>query len=164
MLRKTWQIYEPENKDPYYYRSSKNYFMGMVRANVVLSNILDMEDAKRQRIAADEIRSLPVQMLVDSGSYKLCINEAVQEVLQLPEIGRRLGQIATGKTVYFPEVGPVHLKFENRTVICTALVLPGTAECLLGAIPIEEMDVLIDPLNEKLIVNPAHPNYAVLRV
>lgn len=138
--------------------------MGMVRANVILTNVLDMANAKEHRIGEEEVRCMAVEMLVDSGSYKLCINEAVQEVLQLNYVGERKGQLANGETVHFPEVGPLHLKFENRTVVCTALVLPGNSDCLLGAIPMEEMDVLIDPLNERLIVNPAHPNYAILRV
>jgi hypothetical protein len=42
--------------------------------------------------------------------------------------------------------------------------LPGDSEPLLGAIPIEEMDVLIHPMRQELIVNPEHPNYAVLKM
>jgi hypothetical protein len=40
------------------------------------------------------------------------------------------------------------------------MVLPGDAEILLGAIPTEDMDVLIDPKQQKLIVNPEHPYIA----
>jgi hypothetical protein len=41
-----------------------------------------------------------------------------------------------------------------------AIVLPGDAEILLGAIPMEDMDVLIDPRQQKLVVNPKHPYVA----
>ena len=44
------------------------------------------------------------------------------------------------------------------------MVLPGDSEPLLGAIPLEEMDVLIDPLRQELIVNPEHPDMAVLKM
>ena len=61
-------------------------------------------------------------------------------------------------------VSSVILKFKNRTTNCVAMVLPGDARPLLGCIPLEDMDVLIDPLREKLIVNPEHPYFAVSRV
>ena len=54
-------------------------------------------------------------------------------------------------------VGPIEVRFENRMAMCNAMVLDGDTEVLLGAIPMEEMDVLIHPKEQKLIVNPAHP-------
>lgn len=41
---------------------------------------------------------------------------------------------------------------------------PGDSEPLLGAIPLEEMDVVIDPQREELIVNPLHPDAATFRI
>ncbi len=43
-------------------------------------------------------------------------------------------------------------------------MLPGDSEPLLGAIPMEEMDVLIHRQRQELVVNPEHPNYAVLKM
>jgi hypothetical protein len=60
--------------------------------------------------------------------------------------------------------GPVNVKFVNRKATCIAFVLPGDNEPILGTIPMEEMDVLILPLRQELIVNPGHPNYAVLKM
>jgi hypothetical protein len=54
-------------------------------------------------------------------------------------------------------VGPVEVRFENRRVSADAMVLPGNAEVLLGSIPLEGMDVVIDPKQQKLLVNPATP-------
>jgi hypothetical protein len=56
----------------------------------------------------------------------------------------------------------IYVKFKNRTAICSARVLQGDTEPLLGAIPMEEMDVLIHPQRRELIVNPEHPYYAQL--
>jgi len=61
-------------------------------------------------------------------------------------------------------VGPIMVKFKNRTATCSALVLAGNSEPLLGAIPLEEMDVLIHPQRQELIVNPEHPYYAQLNL
>ena len=61
-------------------------------------------------------------------------------------------------------MGQVVVKFANRMAICSAFVLPGDSEPLLGIIPMEEMDVMIHPFRQELIVNPEHPDYAVLRL
>ena len=57
-------------------------------------------------------------------------------------------------------VGPVEIRFENRKTTTNAVVLPGADKILLGVIPIEDMDVLIDAKQEKLIVNPKTPYMA----
>jgi len=138
--------------------------MGIVRAEIELINSVDMEDAKRLIIGDEEIRSMRVTMLVDSGAWMMCINENIQSVLQLPYIEQRTYQMANGQDATHDVVGPVSVKFANRRALCSALVLPGESEPLLGAIPMEEMDVLIHPKRQELIVNPKHPEYAVLRL
>ncbi len=62
------------------------------------------------------------------------------------------------------KVRKLRVKFANRTATCSAFVLPGSSEPLLGAIPIEEMDVVIHPTRQQLIVNPEHPDCAVLKM
>jgi hypothetical protein len=66
--------------------------------------------------------------------------------------------------VEYDVVGPVNVRFANRMATCDAFVLPGDSEPLLGAIPMEEMDVLIHPFRQELVVNPEHPDGAVLRI
>lgn len=61
-------------------------------------------------------------------------------------------------------MGPVQVLFKNRKTICYALVLSGDNEPLLGSIPLEDMDVLIHPLREELIINPDHPYYAQMKL
>jgi len=61
-------------------------------------------------------------------------------------------------------VAPVELRFKNRATTCRAIVLPGDSEPLLGAIPMEDMDVLIHPLRQELILNPDHPYFAVMKM
>ena len=138
--------------------------MGYVHAEIGLVNSSDKEFARQYIIGEDEIRSMRVRMLVDSGAWMLCINENIQTILQLPFIEQRTHQMANGELATHNVVGPVEVKFANRQSSCNALVLPGDSEPLLGAIPMEEMDVLIHPLRQELIVNPAHPEHAVLRL
>jgi clan AA aspartic protease len=138
--------------------------MGMVYADIKLTNIEDLILAKRSIIGEDEIKSMNLNMLVDSGAYMMALNETIQEQLGLPFIEKRKVQMANSSVVEYDVVGPVQVKFKNRTAICNAFVLPGDSEPLLGAIPMEEMDVLIHPQRQELIVNPEHPNYAQLKM
>ena len=66
-------------------------------------------------------------------------------------------QLANGQAGDYKIVSDAKIQFKNRTVVGSAEVLPGDAAPLLGVIPLEEMDVLIDPNRQELIVNPEHP-------
>jgi len=138
--------------------------MGMVYADIELINEDDIALARRHIIGEEEVRRLRVSMMVDTGAYMMAINDTIQSQLELPLVDRRKVQLASGEVVEYNVVGPIFVKFANRTAICNAFVLPGDAEPLLGAIPMEEMDVLVHPQRQELVVNPMHPNYAVLKM
>lgn len=138
--------------------------MGLVYAEIELINNVDLENARSHRIGEEEIRRTRVTMMVDSGAYMMCINENIQAYLQLSFIEKKRVELADGRIVECDIVGPVRVKFANRTATCAAYVLPDNSEPLLGAIPLEEMDVLIHPLRQELVVNPKHPDCATLRI
>lgn len=138
--------------------------MGLVYADIELINTTDLENAKRHIIGEEEIKRIRLSMLADSGAYMMAINENIQSQLELPFVEKRKAVMADGSVQEFEVVGPVMVKFANRTAVCNAFVLDGNSEPLLGAIAMEEMDVLIHPLRQELIVNPEHPNYAVLKM
>ena len=138
--------------------------MGYVYADIELINTGDFELARRNFIQPEEIKRMTVNMLVDSGAYNLCINEVIQQQLDLPFIEERKAELADGSIGAFNLVGPVNLRFKNRKTVCNALVLPGSSEPLMGAIPLEDMDVLIDAKRGELIVHPDHPNYPQMKV
>ena len=136
--------------------------MGLVHAEITLINSGDIEMARRHIIGEEEIKQITVKMLVDSGAWMMGINETIQQQLNLPFIEKRKAIMAEGSVKEYDVVGPIVVKFKNRTAICAALVLEGDAEPLLGAIPMEEMDVVIDPRRQEMMVNPEHPHYAQL--
>ncbi len=138
--------------------------MGLVYADITLINGEDLILAKRHYIGQEEIKQMSVKMLADSGSYMMAINETIQEQLQLPLKEKRKAQMVNGSVEEFDVVGPIEVKFKNRRCSIEAMVLPGDNEPLLGAIPMEEMDVLIHPLRQELIVNPEHPYFAQLKM
>lgn len=138
--------------------------MGLIHANIELINGEDLILAKRHVIGEEEVKRMNVDMLVDTGSVYMCINENIQEQLKLPVVERRKGQLANGSIVEYDVVGPIEVKFKNRRCSVDAMVLPGENEPLLGAIPMEGMDVLIHPYKQELVVNPDHPNYAQMKL
>jgi clan AA aspartic protease len=134
--------------------------MGLTFADIELINSGDLELARRHYIGQEDIKRMHVNILVDSGAYMLCINETIKEILDLNVVEKRKGQLANGMVMEYNVVGPIEVRFKNRRCVVDAMVLPGDAEPLLGAIPMEDMDVLIHPLRQELIVNPEHPHMA----
>jgi clan AA aspartic protease len=138
--------------------------MGLTYADIELINAGDIAMARKFVIGDDEIKRMNINILVDTGAYNLCINETIQEQLDLPFLEKRKGQLANGSIEEYDLVGPIVLKFKNRQTVCNALVLKGENEPLLGAIPLEDLDVIIHPLSQQLMVNPDHPNYAQMKL
>jgi clan AA aspartic protease len=138
--------------------------MGLVYADITLINGEELILAKRNIIGEEEIKHMTVNMLVDNGAYMMAINESIQEQLQLPVKEKRKAQMADGSINEYEVVGPIEVKFKNRRCSIDAMVLPGDNEPLLGAIPMEDMDVLIHPLRQELIVNPDHPYFAQMKM
>ncbi|MEP7110509.1 MAG: clan AA aspartic protease [Ferruginibacter sp.] len=138
--------------------------MGIVYAEIELINGEDLILARRYIIGEEEIKRMKVNMLVDTGSVYMCINENIQEQLQLPILEKRKGQLANGNVVEYDIAGPIEVRFKNRRCSVDAMILPGDNEPLLGAIPLEDMDVLIHPYKQELIVNPDHPYFAQMKL
>jgi clan AA aspartic protease len=138
--------------------------MGLVYADIELINGEDITLARRHIIGEEEIKRMNISMLVDSGAYNLCINETIQEQLQFPVVDKRSAETADGRIVECLMMGNVEVRFKNRATTCRAMVLPGNCEPLLGAIPIEDMDVIIHPQRQELLVNPDHPYMAQMKL
>ncbi|MGI8882886.1 MAG: clan AA aspartic protease [Pyrinomonadaceae bacterium] len=134
--------------------------MGLVYAEIDLLNGGDVYLQRKKLLDEKDVKQVRVNALVDSGAYMLSINETVRAQLDLPFIEKQFGTLADETLIEVDVVGPVEVRFENRRTTVDAIVLPGDAEVLLGAIPMEDMDVLIDPRQQKLVVNPKHPYVA----
>lgn len=122
--------------------------MGLVHANIELANA-------RQ----DDLLPMTVDALVDSGALHLCIPKHVAMQLSLPVLDQREVTVANGERQTVDYVGPVKVKFANRQCLVGALVLDD--QPLLGAIPMEDMDLIISPSRQSVTVNPNSPNIAV---
>lgn len=134
--------------------------MGITYADIELISSDDLGLLRRGYIQPDQVKRVQIRALVDSSASLLTISESVKNQLDLNKIEQQQAELADGSIITVDLVGPVEVRFENRVTITTAMVIPGEAEVLLGAIPMQAMDVLIDPKQERLIVNPKSPDRA----
>jgi clan AA aspartic protease len=107
-------------------------------------------------------KAVDVRMLVDTGATFISLTEpqAIQLGFDLEECERITVTTADGKSHSVPKVMPIQVRFsDNRSYTTEALVLGNQA--LLGVIALEAMDIQVDPKGQKLIPNPAHPNFPV---
>ena len=125
--------------------------MGYVFAEIELSN------PRRQ-----DLTPLSAKALVDTGELMLCIPEHVALQLNLEAEATREVSVADGRSTTVPYVGPIKVAFEKRFCYVGALVLGD--EVLLGAVPMEDMDLVVNPGRKMLTVDPASPNLPHARV
>ncbi|NDC42142.1 MAG: clan AA aspartic protease [Chitinophagia bacterium] len=102
------------------------------------------------------LQPIEVTSLVDTGALMLCIPQQVAHQLELEELDQRPVTIADGSSHRVPYVGPVRVDFNNRFCFVGALVMGN--ETLLGAVPMEDMDLVVHPGTQQLMANPLHPN------
>ena len=121
--------------------------MGLVNAKIQLINPRE-----------SELEAIEVSALADTGAVHLCIPEHVQHQLKLEPLEAREVTLADGSRRSVPYVGPIQIRFKNRMGFAGALVMGD--QVLLGAIPMEDMDLVVIPGTRTLVVNPLSPNVA----
>ena len=99
--------------------------------------------------------ALQVDALADSGTLHLCIPQRVCEQLRLDHLGEREAIFADGSAKVLPYVGPLEVRFKNRAGFTGALVIGD--QVVLGAIAMEDMDLVVLPATRQLDVNPGSP-------
>ena len=119
--------------------------MGLIRADIELANPRN-----------ESLAPLATRALVDTGALALCVPEHVAVQLELDELEKREIATTDGRHVLVSYVGPVRVGFANRSCYTGALVLGDGV--LLGSIPLEDMDLVINPRLETITVNPESPN------
>lgn len=119
--------------------------MGITHTNLILSNPVNRN-----------LASIEAKALADTGAMHLCIPQHVAIQLELAEQEQREVTLADGSKKRVPYVGPVEVRFANRRCFVGAMVMGD--EVLLGAIPMEDMDLIVKPLSREVLVNPASPN------
>ena len=120
--------------------------MGLAYAELTIANARKLE-----------LLPLQIRAMADTGALHLCIPQHVAMQLQLEELEKREVTLADGSKQFLPYVGPIHLRFGNRSGFMGAMVLGD--EVLLGAIAMEDLDLVVHPATRAVTVNPLNPNF-----
>jgi clan AA aspartic protease len=121
--------------------------MGLAYANIRLRN---------PRLP--DLQPMEARALADSGAITIGLPHHIALQLQLEEVEKREVTFANGQRQLVPYAGPVQITFGNRNCFTGAFVC-GT-QVMLGAVPMEDMDLVINPLRQEVTVNPDSPNFA----
>jgi len=119
--------------------------MGIIYQHIRLANF-----------GRDDIEEIDANALVDSGAAELCIPQHIANQLRLKQLEEREVRIANGDRMLVPYVGGVRVEVFGRQTVTSAVVIGD--QVLLGAIPMEAMDLVIHPRSLTLMPNPDSPN------
>ena len=125
--------------------------MGTTFVEVTMTNILDEGYARDGYIKPEDIRSVTVKAIVDTGAMSLIIPEELRLKLGLRIIGDSITKIADGRRVACKVTEGVRFSWKNRFELLSAVVIPGAEDVLLGAIPLEALDVMVNPVTQELV-------------
>ena len=125
--------------------------MGHVNTQITLKNIRDIFKAKDGIIKEPEIRQATVDVMVDTGSTTLIINEKLFQQLGLSAMGEREITFANDEKEVCKLTEPIEIHWKDRFVAMSALVTKDASEFLLGVLPLEGMDLMVDTVNQTLV-------------
>ena len=108
-----------------------------------------------------DIEPVQVDALADTGSVYLAIPDHIRLQLALESTAKKEVPLADGSKRMVPYVGPIETRFKNRVAYVGAIVMGD--EVLLGAIPMEDMDLVLLPHRRQIDINPDNPNFAAAR-
>jgi clan AA aspartic protease len=124
--------------------------MGVFKEEITLENITDWGLAHHGYIEKAQIRQLTVEATPDTGAWTLVINEDIREKLGLIIKGSTKSSLADGKTSTYPITESVKIQWKDRDTELPAVVVAGAKNVLLGALPLEAMDLVVDPVRKQL--------------
>jgi len=125
--------------------------MGTVHANITLKNYNDILGIKGESTKEEAVRQMAVEAIVDTGAMSLVINEEVRRELGLEIVGEKRVTFGNNRKEIVKRAGPVEIHWKNREMMCQPLVTSESGPILLGVIPLEGMDLMVDPVRLELV-------------
>jgi predicted aspartyl protease len=124
--------------------------MSTFNETITLTNARDVGNARQGIIPQSRVRSLMVDACVDTGAWFLVLNEETRAALGLEFIGMDTVTLADGSTAEYPITEGVEFRWKDRKQIMGAMVIPEANEVLFGALCMEALDLMPDPVDECL--------------
>ena len=136
--------------------------MGQVFAEITLKNAGDVTLSEHGYKQENEIRQTTVKILVDTGAGTLVITESLQQKLGLKTRKEKPARMANSDSVNVKEADPVEVHWKNRSMVCRPLIVPGAKIALLGLIPLEDMDLMVDPIGQTVVGAHGEEQFGIL--
>jgi clan AA aspartic protease len=132
--------------------------MSVFKEEITLANAVDISNARKGLIPDAEIRQMTIRAMPDTGAWTLVINEEIRQKLGLAIEETSESSLADGKVDTYDVTEGVKIRWKNRSTILPAVVVPNATTILLGALPLEAMDLMVDPVHQQLVgVHGAEP-------
>lgn len=130
--------------------------MGRVVTEIVVENLENLWEARKGKISDADVRRVTIpDALVDTGATFLSLPRQVIQQLGLKKSFSR--RIMTSKGPAESDVyDTVRLTIQGRSCNQDVMEVPDGVPALVGQIPLESLDFVVDPVNQKVIGNPAH--------
>jgi clan AA aspartic protease len=128
--------------------------MGKVIVKIKLTNYSDLV-LRRLKLAKGKPRAVEVDALVDTGATRLYLKPSVIKKLGLARTNTIRSQTTNGDAIRY-KYEPVELEFMERRETFDVIEIPETVPNLLGQVPLEVLDLVVDSKSQSLIPNPTH--------
>ena len=125
--------------------------MGETFTEITLKNAMDVGNARSRLIKKAEVRQMTLQILTDTGSTDLIINERMRKQLGLRIEASDITILANNQAQTCHCTEPVTMYWKDRKATCNPIVMPGNGEALLGVIPLESLDLMVDPVDQQVV-------------
>jgi aspartyl protease family protein len=129
---------------------------------IKLTNDYELAQVEAGTLEASTVHTVEIEALVDTGATMMMLPADVVARLGVPVRGHRKVRYADSRVEEVPWVAGVRIDVKGRNAVVSALVGPAGSTALLGQIPLEEMDFVVDPKSRELRPNPASPDAPVL--
>ncbi|MDR1095659.1 MAG: aspartyl protease family protein [Spirochaetaceae bacterium] len=126
-------------------------FTGTFKEEIALANARDVGNARDGFIPQEKVRRTTVNALPDTGAWTLVINEETRQKLGLAIVDTVDSSLADGSSAQYGLSEPVEIRWKDRRISQEAVVIPDAVDVLLGALPLEELDLMVDPVNQRLV-------------
>lgn len=137
---------------------------GRVTVEATVVNLSDQVLARHGHLPRDDVRSIAIDdALIDTGATMLCLPESLVAALGLTKSCERRGRSSLGNDE-FSVYEPVRLTIQGRTCVTEVVELPDDVPPLIGQIPLELMDWVVDPRGQRLVGNPVHDGEQMLEL
>ncbi len=131
--------------------------MGEVLVQLQLENAVDREMARRGLMNEDEVRTLTTRAIADSGAAMLALPQDQVETLGLRVLRKTIVKYVDERKEERPVAGIVTVIIGKREAEVPCIVGPPASETLLGQIPLEILDLLVDCGQQQLVPRPESP-------